>query len=82
MQPHLQYSASTPTLGSSANTAVELPHVTRSIADEVYAFKKQMRAIRNEKRKKQAVKYGKRAAAVGGVVAVAVIGGFAGAAIF
>jgi len=65
-----------------AETAIVLPHVSRSIADQVCAYKEQVGAIRSAQRKKKFVKYGKRAAVLTGVVAVGVIGGFAGAAIF
>ena len=52
-----------------------MPHVSRSIADEVYAYKEQMGAIRSAQHKKKLEKYGKRAAVIAGVVAVGVIGG-------
>lgn len=58
-----------------ADAAPTLPSVRRSIVDEVCLYKEQIRGVRSDRRKKKLVKYGKRAAVVGGVVAIGVVGG-------
>ena len=64
-----------PLPSSITDAAPTLPPVRRSIVDEVCIYKEQVRGVRSDRRKKKLVKYGKRAAVVGGVVALGVVGG-------